>query len=144
MKLVRDILAKKGSDVWSIAPGASVREALTEMAARNVGALVVTDEGRVVGIISERDYARKVIMHGKSSLETKVAEIMADEPVCVTPAHTIAECMSRMTDRRIRHLPVLAEDGSLAGVVSIGDVVAGILSECESKVDELQSLMYGS
>jgi CBS domain-containing protein len=144
MKIVRDILDKKGAEVWTIEPSATVREALTEMAVKNVGALVVTDNKRVVGVISERDYARKVIMKGKSSLDTRVAEIMATDPICVTPSLTIGECMSRMTDKRVRHLPVLDADDTLVGLVSIGDVVAGVLSECESKVDELQSFVYGT
>jgi CBS domain-containing protein len=144
MKIVRDILEKKGSAVWTIEPSATVREALTEMAGKNVGALVVVDKARVVGVISERDYARKVVMSETSSLDALVAQVMVKDPVCVTPGHTVRECMSLMTDRRVRHLPVLDQDNSLVGLVSIGDVVSGVLSECESKVDELQSFVYGT
>jgi CBS domain-containing protein len=144
MKFVRDVLAKKGSSVWTIRPDATVRDALTEMSKRNVGALVVADQKRVVGVISERDFARKAVTQEPCSLDSPVADVMESEPLCVMPSNTIAECMSRMTDKRVRHLPVLNEEGSLAGIVSIGDIVAGMLSECESKVDELQSFVYGT
>jgi CBS domain-containing protein len=143
MKTVRDILDNKGAEVWTIEPQASVREALTVMADKDVGALVVTEGGRVLGIISERDYARKVIVKGRSSLDTRVADIMAREPTCMTPEQTIGECMSAVTKMRVRHLPVL-EDGSLVGLVSIGDVVAAVIHEHESKIDELESLIYGA
>ena len=144
MKLVNDILDTKGTTVWTIEPTATVREALTAMAAQEIGALVVTDETRVVGVISERDYARSAIMEAGASLETLVCDVMASNPSCVTPGQTIAECMSCMTDKRVRHLPVLADDDSLSGVVSIGDVVAAILSDCESKIGELESFVYGT
>lgn len=143
MKTVRDILDNKGAEVWTIEPQASVREALTVMADKDVGALVVTEGGRVLGIISERDYARKVIVKGRSSLDTRVADIMAGEPTCITPEQTIGECMSVITKMRVRHLPVL-ESGSLIGLVSIGDVVAAVIREHESKIDELESLIYGA
>ncbi|MEA3278746.1 MAG: CBS domain-containing protein [Pseudomonadota bacterium] len=142
MKTVREVLEKKGGDVWTIDPGVTVREALTQMAEKDVGALVVTKEGSVIGVISERDYARKVIMKGKSSLETLVEDIMVRDPRCVTPAETIGECMATMTEKRIRHLPVL-EGISLVGLVSIGDVVKSIISAHESKIDELESYIYG-
>lgn len=143
MKTVRDILDKKGSSVPTIQPNASVREALTVMAANDVGALVVTERDRVIGVISERDYARKVIIHGKSSLETSVEDIMATAPTCVTPDQTIGECMARMTEKQVRHLPVI-EGVNLVGVISIGDVVAAIIGQHESKIDELESMIYGS
>jgi len=144
MKFVRDVLEKKGSSVWTVAPDATVRDALTEMSKRNVGALVVVEEERVVGVISERDFARKAIVQEPCSLDSTVADVMVTDPLCVKPENTIAECMSQMTDKRVRHLPVLDVAGNLAGIVSIGDVVAGMLSECESKVDELQSFVYGA
>ncbi len=144
MKIVRDILDKKGTTVWTIEPSATVRDALTKMAEKDVGALVVTDEGRVVGVISERDYARRVILEGRTSLDTLVRDVMAHDPCCVTPGLTIPECMSCMSEKRVRHLPVLDDANSLSGIVSIGDVVAGILSDCESKVDELKSFVYGT
>ena len=144
MKFVRNILEKKGASVWTIPPEATVREGLTEMSKRNIGALVVADHARVVGVMSERDFARKAILQEPCSLDSPVADVMMREPPCVQPGNTIAECMSLMTDKRIRHLPVLDEEGNLAGMVSIGDVVASILSECESKVDELQGLVFGA
>jgi CBS domain-containing protein len=144
MKLVKDILDTKGTRVWTIEPTATVREALTTMADQEIGALVVTDAARVVGVISQRDYARSAMVAGRASLETLVRDVMARNPSCVTPGHTIAECMSCMTDKRVRHLPVLADDDNLGGVVSIGDVVAAILSDCAAKVDELESFVYGT
>jgi len=142
MKIVRDILKQKGVMVWTTQPNATVRKALTEMAANDVGALVVTEGDEVIGVISERDYARKVIMQGKSSLETLVEDIMSKPPTCVTPDQTMGECMRQMTEKRIRHLPVI-EGINLIGVVSIGDVVAAIIGDHESKIDELENMIYG-
>ena len=142
MKIVRDILKQKGAMVWTAQPKATVREALTEMAAHDVGALIVTERDEVVGVISERDYARKVIVQGKSSLETSVEDIMTTLPTCVTPDQTIGECMRQMTENRIRHLPVL-EGIDLIGIISIGDVVAAIIGDHESKIDELESMIFG-
>ena len=143
MKIVRDILRQKEVMVWTIQPNATVREALTEMAAHDIGALVVTERDEVIGVISERDYARKVIVRGKSSLETLVEDIMTKQPTCVTPDETIDECMHRMTEKHVRHLPVI-EGINLIGVISIGDVVAAIIGDHESKIDELESMIYGS
>ncbi|MCG6862153.1 MAG: CBS domain-containing protein [Chromatiaceae bacterium] len=143
MKTVREILDEKGRDVWTIGPNASVREALSRMAQQNVGALVVIEGDRVVGVISERDYARKVIVNRQPPLEISTADIMVRQPRCVTPEETIADCMALMTDKHVRHLPVL-EGGSLAGIVSIGDLVKSIIRAQESKIDELESLIYGS
>lgn len=143
MKTVRDLLEEKGRDVWTIDPGETVREALTRMADKDVGALVVTQGQSVIGVISERDYARKVIMKGKSSLETLVGDVMVRDPRCVAPTETIGACMTTMTEKRVRHLPVL-EGASLVGLVSIGDVVKSIISEHESKIDELESFIYGN
>jgi len=144
MKIVRDILERKGTDVWTIEPNATVREALAKMAEKDIGALVITDEQGVVGIISERDYTRRVIDSGNTFLDAPVRDVMAHHPSCITPGHTIAECMSFMTDKRVRHLPVIGDGNSLAGLISIGDVVAATLNECESKVDELKSFVYGT
>jgi CBS domain-containing protein len=113
------------------------------MAQQNVGALVVIEGDRVVGVISERDYARKVIVNRQPPLEISTADIMVRQPRCVTPEETIADCMALMTDKHVRHLPVL-EGGSLAGIVSIGDLVKSIIRAQESKIDELESLIYGS
>jgi len=142
MKIVRELLGAKGRDVWNIAPDATVHDALSLMAEKDVGALVVTRGEQIVGVISERDYARKVIIHGQSSLGTLVGDIMAREPHCVQLDQTIADCMALMTDKRIRHLPVLDGD-RLAGVLSIGDLVRSIIGTQESKIDELEGLIYG-
>lgn len=143
MKTVQEILDEKGRDVRTIGPDSSVRDALTQMADRNIGALVVIEEERVVGVISERDFARKVIVEGQSSLETPVKDIMVREPRCVAPEQTLGVCMSLMTDKHVRHLPVLEGD-SLVGVLSIGDLVNAIIRAHESKIDELEGLIYGT
>jgi CBS domain-containing protein len=137
MKRVRDILAAKGRQVWSVEPNATVFQALEQMAEKNVGALVVLEGERLVGIFSERDYARKIILEGKSSKQTPVREIMSTEVACVDLERTIEECMGLMTHRRIRHLPVLEGD-RLTGIVSIGDVVNAIISEQETMIRDLE------
>lgn len=142
MKSVRDILQSKGNRVWSITPDATVYDALKTMAEKNVGALVVLEEGQVVGIMSERDYARKVILLGKSSREIPVREIMSKTVFYVHPDQNIQDCMERMTDKRIRHLPVIDGD-SLAGIVSIGDVVKEIIADQESTIRYLENYITG-
>lgn len=138
MKTVREMLAGKGATVWSVGPGTSVFEALQLMAERDVGAVVVLEGDGVVGMFSERDYARQVILRGKSSRETPVAEIMSRRVVYVRPHHTVEDCMALMTDKRIRHLPVL--DGArLAGLLSIGDVVKAAISEREFRIEQLEN-----
>jgi CBS domain-containing protein len=143
MKVVKDILQDKGPQVWSVAPDATVYDALTLMAEKNIGALVVLEEDRVVGIISERDYARKVILKGKSSKELRVSEIMTRAVFCVRPEQTMDECMALMTDKHIRHLPVLVAD-RLAGLISIGDVVKAIIAEKEFLIGQLESYITGN
>lgn len=135
-------LQRKGNQVWSTHPDASVFEALRSMAEKDIGALLVMESGQVVGMFSERDYARKVILEGKSSKETLVREIMTPQVVCVTPQHTIEECMAVMTEKRIRHLPVL-EAGEVVGVISIGDVVKSIISEQEFVIEQLTNYITG-
>lgn len=142
MKTVRQLLEAKGYDVWSIAPDAPVYDALKLMADKNVGALIVLDGEKLVGVISERDYARKVILKGKSARDTPVREIMTREVICVSPKRTVEECMALMTDKRIRHLPVLEED-RLIGVVSIGDVVKSVISEQEFIIEQLENYITG-
>jgi CBS domain-containing protein len=137
MKKVRDILAAKGGQVWTVEPDATVFQALEQMAEKNVGALVVMEGERLIGVVSERDYARKIILEGRSSKQTPVREIMSTEVTCVDPERTIEECMALMTHRRIRHLPVL-EDDRLAGIVSIGDVVNTIISEQQTWIRDLE------
>ena len=142
MRTVRDLLKTKGRNIWSVGPADTVYDALVIMADKNVGALVVLEGGRLAGILSERDYARKVVLHGKTSRETFVREIMTENPICVNPGHTIEECMALMTDKRIRHLPVL-EDDQLAGLISIGDVVKDIISEQEFMIEQLERYITG-
>lgn len=137
-KTVAQLIAAKGSATWSIVPEASVYEALELMAERNVGALVVVDKGTLVGILSERDYARKVILLHRGSKDTKVAEIMTAGPVTVTSSTTITECMELMTDNRFRHLPVVDAD-VLVGIVSIGDVVRAVIEEQRFLIEQLES-----
>ncbi|WP_322507888.1 CBS domain-containing protein [Anaerolinea sp.] len=126
IQTIRHILEVKGSDVWSIGPDATVFDALRMMADKDVGALVVMENDKVVGIISERDYARKIILHGKSSKETLVREIMSTNLYTVHPDQTVEEAMEIMTNKRVRHLPVM-EGETLLGMISIGDVVKNII-----------------
>jgi len=135
---IRQLLSKKGYDVLSILPSATVFEAITKMAEHGVGALVVLEDGRLVGIITERDYARKVILKGRSSKDTLVREIMTPDPVTVRPEQTVTECMELMTDKRIRHLPVVSE-GKLMGIISIGDVVKEVISHQAAMIEQLEN-----
>ena len=142
MKTVKDILRIKGHDVWSTTPDATVYQALQTMAEKNVGALLVLDADTVVGIMSERDYARKVILHGRSSREIQVREIMTSEVYYVRPDQNIEDCMALMTDKRVRHLPALEND-QLVGVISIGDVVKALIAEHESTIRHLEDYITG-
>lgn len=137
MVTVRQLLNRKGSEVLSISPQATVREALTLMASRNVGALMVLSEGELVGIITERDYARKVILMGRTSKDTRVEEVMSTELTTVRPDQSVTDCMELMTDKRIRHLPVV-DDSGLCGVISIGDVVMSVISVQASTIEHLE------
>jgi len=136
------ILAHKGPVVWSIAPDATVFEAIELMADKNVGALPVVENGRLVGIISERDYTRKVILKGKSSKETPVRDIMTLELVTADPGDSVSECMHVMTDKRVRHLPVL-EGTKMVGLISIGDLVRRIISAQTATIDNLEKYITG-
>ena len=136
MKLVSDLLKKKGQDVWSLSPDASVYEAIDQMAQKGVGALLVMEGERLVGIVSERDYARKVILKGKASRETEVRQIMSHPVICARPQLTVEETMALMTEKRIRHLPVVADE-KIVGVVSIGDVVRGIIEDNKFEIEQL-------
>ena len=141
MKTVRQLLQAKGSAVYSVSPDARVFEALKLMAEKEVGALVVLERGKLAGILSERDYARKVILHGKSSHDIPVREIMTEDVVTVQPGQTVDQCMALMTSRRIRHLPVV-EEGKLAGVVSIGDLVKEVIAEQEQTIRQLETYIH--
>ncbi len=141
MKTVRQLLQSKGSVVFSISPEARVFEALKLMADKAVGALVVLEGDRLVGIISERDYARKVILHGKSSHDIPVREIMTETVVTVNPNRTVDECMTLVTNMRVRHLPVM--DGEkLVGMVSIGDLVKEVIADREETIKQLESYIH--
>jgi CBS domain-containing protein len=143
MMTVRQILARKGYAVHHIAPDATVLEALGVMEHADVGALAVLDDGELTGLLSERDYARKVILRGRHSSETRVREIMNEKPVCVSGAQSIEDCMRLMTEHRTRHLPVV-ENGQISGIVSIGDVVKAIIADREATIEELQDYIRGT
>ena len=137
MKTVREILINKGNQIWTVLPDTTVYKALIIMADKSIGALLVVDKlGNPVGVLSERDYARKVILVGKSSKETMVKEIMSSRVIYITPERSPEECMALMINKRIRHLPVL-DNGKLAGFISIGDVVKAVLDEKEFMIDQL-------
>jgi CBS domain-containing protein len=139
---VGSVLRGKGREVHSVPPTISVYEALEIMAEKEIGALLVIDRGRPAGMISERDYARKVILQGRLSRETAVAEIMSSELVSVTPRDTVDECMRLMTENRIRHLPVM-ENGEVAGMISLGDLVKCIIDSQEAEIRQLHAYIAG-
>ncbi len=143
MHTVRQILKVKGNEICSISPQAFAYEALELMNDKGVGALLVLDNEKLVGIFSERDYARKVILKGKSSKDTPVSELMTEEILYLEPQTTVDECMALMTDKRVRHMPVL-ENGELIGVVSIGDVVKQVISDQEVVIEQLEKYITGS
>lgn len=142
MVRVSQLLAGKGNEVWSIDAEEPVLEAIQTMADRHVGALPVTRQGELVGIVSERDYARKVILLGRSSAETPVWQIMSSPVVTVGPREDVRSCMQLMTAKRIRHLPVV-EDGRMVGVISIGDLVRAVIEEQEHTIEQLERFIAG-
>jgi len=142
MKTVRDILRSKGTEVWSVRPDAILFEALEKMAEKNVGALLVMAGEEVVGIVSERDYARKIILKGRGSKETRVREIMTQDTLYVDPDYRVEECMALMTDEHVRHLPVIEKD-RVIGIISIGDVVKEVISEKQFVIEQLEKYIKG-
>ena len=140
---IDSVLTLKGRQFWSVAPTSTVYEAVEKMSEKGIGALLVMAEGKLAGIISERDYARKVILKDRSSKHTLVRDIMISPAVTVTPRHTVDECMRLMTENRIRHLPVVDRD-QVAGVVSIGDLVNWIITAHEETIGHLQSYIAGN
>jgi CBS domain-containing protein len=142
METIRQILSKKGNQIFSVTPGTTVYETLKLMADKNIGAVLVLDEGKLVGIMSERDYARKVVLKGKFSKEIPVNEIMSSNVICIDPDQTIKNTQAIMIQKRIRHLPVMEED-NLVGLVSIGDIVNAVLDDNKFMIDQLVTYITG-
>ena len=138
MKRARHLLENKGTDIWSITPDASVLDAIKMMAEKGIGALLVMEGASLTGIVSERDYARKVILQGRSSRETPVREIMTDKVFSASPDNSIDECLALMTNKRVRHLPVV-DGGNVVGVLSIGDLVKAKIDEQQYHIEQLQN-----
>ena len=143
MKTVQQLLESKGTAVVSVKPDALVIDALRVMAEREIGAVLVVDNARLVGIMSERDYARKIILRGRSSQETTVRDIMTDRVVYVRPQQTVNECMALMTNKRIRHLPVLDAGERIAGILSVGDLVKETIAQQEFIIQQLENYIHG-
>ena len=139
---IRDILGHKGGTVWSVSPEETVFKAIQLMAEKNIGALLVIKDDKLVGIISERDYTRKVALMGRSSKDTAVKDVLSGNVVQVTPDHTVEDCMRLMTEHRVRHLPVLEEE-EILGVISIGDLVNSIISAQHSTIHQLETYITG-
>ncbi|NGO38305.1 CBS domain-containing protein [Limisphaera ngatamarikiensis] len=139
---IRDVLKHKGHQVWTIAPDATVFEAIEKLAEKNVGALLVMDGDRLVGIFSERDYTRKVALRGRSSKDTRVREILSDRVICVTPEHSVEDGLRLMTEHRIRHLPVV-ENQKVVGIVSIGDLVNWVINQQSATIRHLETYITG-
>lgn len=142
MKLVKHLLDSKGREIISITEEASVLDAIRTMADRSIGSLLVMKDSNLQGIVTERDYARKVIVKGRSSKSTKVSEIMTSDVVVAKPDQTVNECMTVMTERRIRHLPVV-EDGAVVGLISIGDLVQAIIADQQEEIEQLEHYISG-
>ena len=141
MTIVRQLLDRKGRAIFSVEPEAPVLEAIGAMAAHHVGALLVMQAGKLAGIVSERDYARKVILMGRSSADTPVRDIMSSPVLTVSPDDTVQKCMQLMTDRRVRHLPVV-DGGAVVGMVSIGDLVKAVIAEQQQQIEQLESYIH--
>ncbi len=142
MKSVKQLLSSKGHEVWSIKPQDSMFDAIKLMADKEIGALLVMDTSKLVGIVTERDYARKVVLQGKSSKQTPVKEVMTTNVLCARPEQTVEECMALMTDKRVRHLPVL-EGEKVVGLISMGDLVKAIIEEQQFIIEQLEHYISG-
>jgi CBS domain-containing protein len=142
MSQVKHLLQTKGSTIFSVAPDAPVLEAIKQMAEHRIGALLVLANGELLGVVSERDYARKVILQGKSSSQTAVSDIMSGTPITVGPDTDVFDCMRLCTDSRIRHLPVV-DDGKLVGVISIGDLVKAVIDAQAEQIEHLERYITG-
>ena len=137
MHTLRQLLGNKTPEIFAVAPGDSVIDAIRLMAEKGVGAVLVMEGSRLAGIVSERDYARKIVLHGRSSSDTSVRDIMTGDVITVRPQDTVEHCMQVVTDHRIRHLPVV-EDAQVVGVISIGDLVKAVIEDQKIQLDELQ------
>lgn len=142
MKSVKQLLSSKGHNVWSIRPQASMYDAIKLMADKKIGALLVMDTSQLVGIVTERDYARKVVLQGKVSKQTPVEDIMTTNVLCARPEQTVEECMALMTEKRVRHLPVLEGEG-VVGLISMGDLVKAIIEEQQFIIEQLEHYISG-
>ncbi len=143
MITVNQLLHTKGTEVWCVAPDDTVLTALQRMADKNIGAVLVTDNDALVGIVSERDYARKIVLQQRASHDTLVRDIMTANVVCVRPQQTLQKCLALMTEKRIRHLPVLDDANQLVGLISIGDVVKEIIKEQQILINHLEDYITG-
>jgi len=141
---VSEVLKQKGGQIWSITPKATVYDALRIMSEKNIGSLLVLDGDNLVGLLSERDYARKIILKGRSSKDTTVDEIMISTAITIAPDCSVDEAMRMMTENRVRHLPVIGHNGSIWGIVSIGDLVNWIISAHQETIEKLQSYIAGN
>ncbi|MGO9006725.1 MAG: CBS domain-containing protein [Beijerinckiaceae bacterium] len=141
MNTVKQVLHEKGPEVFSIHPDATVYDAIKKMADKNVGSLVVMDNDKLIGIVTERDYARNIVLQGRTSPETPVRTIMTTGVVCAKPEQSVEECMAVMTDKKIRHLPVI-ENGSLIGIISIGDLVRAIIGHQKFTIEQLEFYIH--
>ena len=144
MTAINQLLQNKGHQVWSISPDDTVLQALELMAEKNIGAVIVMEQGEVCGIFSERDYARKVVLNGRSSKSTPVRDVMTSEVYYVTTHDSVERCMTLMSEKRFRHLPVLDNNKHLLGIISIGDVVKAIISEQQVLINHLEDFITGT
>ena len=138
MKKVRELLVEKGAEVWSVSPTTSVYDALGLMMDKSIGAVPVMDQERLIGIFSERDHTLKVVLQDRTAKNTAVSDVMTSRPVCVSPEQTVEDCMALMTDKRVRHLPVV-EEGRVVGLISIGDAVKATISEQQFVIEQLET-----